>query len=307
MSSETGSLLDFGRGHWFEHLDAMRRFLWDPKALERLVGPSGLDLRAGALVADFGCGWGYLGHLLRHSVAPGGRIDGFDLSEELLDKARRRAREAGARGLRFELGDACGLDVDDNRYDRAICQTVLIHQSDPERVVREMARVVKPGGIVVAIEPDLCLAALSRRDDLVSDAHLLDLIAVQLHVNAGARACGAGHYTIGGSLPALFASAGLRAPRAWLNPTLCQCTPPYDAAGEQYRQLRLVQSEAQAAAAEWQALRPLFEAGDGDGALWQRTREAAEVVRVERRQRLLDGTCAITCTSALTVCVARVP
>ena len=97
-------LVDFGQPQWFDRLDSHRRFFWDRAAADLLTGPDGLDLRAGLLVADFGCGWGYLGHLMLPSLSPSGRVDGFDLSEELLDTARKRAKEVGTRQLRFELG-----------------------------------------------------------------------------------------------------------------------------------------------------------------------------------------------------------
>lgn len=303
----TEPLVDFGRPHWFEPPDDRRRFFWDRSAAAALTGPGGLDLRPGLLVCDVGCGWGYLGHLLLPSLSPGGRVDGFDLNEEALDTARRRTREAGARGLRFEPGDACALDLDPDRYDRAVCQTVLIHQSDPLRVLREMARVVKPGGLVVAIEPDLAVAALGRRDGAASTQQVLDATAVHLHVEVGAARSGAGQYALGGQLPSLFAHAGLESPRAWLNPTLCQCTPPYDAAGEAWRQVLLTRSEAASEDAEWQAIHPLFEAGGGDPALWRRARDGAERARQERRRRLVEGSCAVTSSEHLVVCVGRVP
>jgi SAM-dependent methyltransferase len=303
----TDRLLDFGHRAWFRGLDAPRLHVWDRDAADLLRGPAGLDLRPGLLVADVGCGWGYLGHLLLPALSPGGRVDGYDLSEELLALGRRRAKEAGTRGLRFAWGDGCGLDVDDDRYDRAVCQTVLVHQSDPVRVLREMARVVKPGGVVVAIEPDRSLAALSRcADGVTSPEHALDLLAVQRHIEAGTRSFGAGDPGLGLRLPALFAEAGLQAPHAWLNPTLIGGAPPYDPAAEAWRQAELAATEPDAHADAWTAVQPLYEAGGGGPDLWQRTLRGAETARVERRRRLLDGTLASLSTPALIVCVARV-
>ncbi len=206
-----------------------------------------------------------------------------------------------------ELGDACDLDVEHDRYDRAVCQTVLVHQGDARRILREMARVVKPGGLVVAIEPDLSRGAPIRQDGIATPEHELDCAAVQRHINAGAQAIGAGDYAVVSRLPALFSSVGLQAPRAWLNPTVIRCAPPWHAAGEAYRQVLLDRSHRGFEAEERQAMRPLFDAGGGDAVLWNRVVEGAEVCRQQRRRQLLAGTYASVVSSVLVVCVARAP
>jgi len=303
-------LLDFGRGHWFEHLDATRRFLWAPDALEDLLGPAVLDSRAGLRIADLGCGWGYLGHLLLDSVSPGGSIHGYDLSEELIARARSRAREASVgRRLRFELADCTRLeDVPDDRYDRAICQTLLIHLARPVEALAEMRRIVRPGGRVVAIEPDL-LAARASRHDCVDEEHpvLVELRSrVQSCIIQGGRRLGTGDYRIGPKLAGCMADAGLQEPRLLLNSTVYQCTPPYDEAAAAYRDFLLGQLTIEAFRAETESLRPLFDAGEGDPALWDELQLLEERLLPERRRRLVQGTCRFAATNALYVAVGLV-
>ncbi len=274
--------------------------------MQRLCGTGGLDLRPGLQVADLGCGWGYLGHLLLPSIAPGGRIDGFDLDDDALALGRSRARQVGARGLRFEPGAAASLDVDDDRYDRAVCQTLLIHQGDPLRVLQEMVRIVRPGGLVGVIEPDAALADAGIDDGIETDAQNRDRRAVAAVLRSGAQAVGAGDHGLGARLPELFADAGLQDVRVWLNPTVLRCIPGEHGSAEVWRRVLLRRTEARAFAERWKADHALFVAGGGDPALWERARLGADALRRERRRRLLDGTWAARQSLGLMVCVGRV-
>ena len=79
-------------------------------------------------------------------------ITGIDLAPEMLDKARARVKEAGLKniaGLR-EM-DAGNLDFPDNTFDTVVAMYVITVVPDPEKVMRELARVVKPGGEVMLV------------------------------------------------------------------------------------------------------------------------------------------------------------
>lgn len=64
------------------------------------------------------------------------------------------ADEGLAGCVRLVEGDATALPFDDDMFDAARCERVLMHLDDPTAALREMARVVRPGGRVVATEPD---------------------------------------------------------------------------------------------------------------------------------------------------------
>jgi len=309
MAPPPNRALDFGQGHWFGHLDESRRFLWASEDLPRLFEL--LGVRPGLQVTDFGCGWGYLGHLLMSGISPGGRVDGFDLHKSLLEKGRSRAKEVKLQGrLRFTEGDITALhDVPDDRYDLAICQTVLMHLSRPEEALDEMKRVVRPGGRVAAIEPDLFVARQSVMDsfDNVDPEAVKLRVEVDLHVLKGARVTGAGDYRIGTRLPGLFTEAGLESPQLWLNPQTYSCTPPYSQADQEFADfLKRAHAPEQhdGEAATW---RTLFDAGGGDPALWEALERHERPLRERHRRDLNEGTYRRVSTNALYVCVASVP
>jgi SAM-dependent methyltransferase len=120
--------------------------------------------RAGAVLLDVGCGTGEDAVALAALVAPGGRAIGVDASEAMIAEARRRADAAGETAVEFLRSDATALDLPDGAVDGARAERLLMHLDDPARAVAEMARVVRPGGAVVAAEPDWGTLAIDSDD-----------------------------------------------------------------------------------------------------------------------------------------------
>jgi SAM-dependent methyltransferase len=313
--------LDFGSGAWRRHLDDTRRFVWDDWAWRELfAGPQGLDLRPGLQVADLGCGWGFLGLRVAPAVRPGGAVLGFDLSEELVAEGRRRAKEAGlSREIRFEINDITRLDaIPDRRFDRAMCQSVLMHLSQPEDALREARRVLKPGGRMVAVEADVLAAVASRREGVAAspaeaapgaagdDARERLHLAVLSQVCDGARRTGAGDWRIGARLPSLFAAAGLRVVSHWINPRLHVLQPPYDEAARGLAEILLREESPESREGRLGTWQPLFLAGGGSPALWDEWQAAEDARRSSFLRALRDGTLALTWSSAFHVCVGLV-
>jgi len=79
-------------------------------------------------------------------------VVGIDAAQALVDTARRRM--AATTWVKVEQADAYHMAYPDNTFDVAHCERVLIHLEHPRLALREMARVVKPGGRIVAAEPD---------------------------------------------------------------------------------------------------------------------------------------------------------
>jgi len=110
-----------------------------------------LALKSGETVIDIGCGPGYLSESMAETVLPGGRVLGVDISEDLLEFARRRNKTSG---LSYRQGDAVALPEQDASFDVAISMQVLEYISDADRGMREMVRVLKPGGRALAVATD---------------------------------------------------------------------------------------------------------------------------------------------------------
>jgi SAM-dependent methyltransferase len=106
----------------------------------------------GQRVLEVGPGTGYYALEVAGWLLPGGRLDVFDLQQEMLDHTLRRAEERGLVNLVAMQGDARALPYADGTFDAAYLVTVLGEIPDQEAALRELARVVKPAGRVVVGE-----------------------------------------------------------------------------------------------------------------------------------------------------------
>lgn len=112
-----------------------------------------LQLAPGMSVLEIGCGLGRDVEAIATRVGPTGRVVGIDASHELIAKAIERTAAASL-PVRYEVGDAHALSFATDSFDAARVDRVLEHLADPAQAVRELARVVRPGGRLSAIEPD---------------------------------------------------------------------------------------------------------------------------------------------------------
>jgi SAM-dependent methyltransferase len=108
-----------------------------------------LEPRPGERVLEVGPGTGYYTLDAARWVAPGGELDIFDLQQEMLDHTMRRAGERGLPNITPTQGDARRLPYRDGSFDAAFLVTVLGEIPDQDAAVRELARVLKPGGRLV--------------------------------------------------------------------------------------------------------------------------------------------------------------
>jgi demethylmenaquinone methyltransferase/2-methoxy-6-polyprenyl-1,4-benzoquinol methylase len=110
------------------------------------------ELGPGASVLDVCCGTGDFALELSKRVAPGGHVVGCDFSEPMLDQAREKASARAAAGIRFEWADALALPYDAGRFDAVTVGFGVRNFADRERGLREMTRVLRPGGRLVILE-----------------------------------------------------------------------------------------------------------------------------------------------------------
>lgn len=101
---------------------------------------------SGASWIEIACGPGLISRALGRRVKS---VTGVDLTEAMLAQARRAAGEEGVENVSFLLGDATSLEFDDSSFDGAITRFSFHHIPAPVRVLREMARVVRPDGWIV--------------------------------------------------------------------------------------------------------------------------------------------------------------
>jgi SAM-dependent methyltransferase len=103
-------------------------------------------LRSGETVVDVGCGAGFDTLIAAAMVGPSGRVIAIDMTEAMRRKAAAAAREVGYRNVDIREGYAEALPVDDKSADVLISNGVINLTPDKERVMREVYRVLKPGG-----------------------------------------------------------------------------------------------------------------------------------------------------------------
>ena len=103
-------------------------------------------LSPGEYVVDIGSGAGIDSLIASRLVAPFGKVVGVDMTPAMLEKARRAVLESGFDNVEFREGYAEALPVEDGWADVVISNGVLNLMPDKKAALREMARVLKPGG-----------------------------------------------------------------------------------------------------------------------------------------------------------------
>lgn len=104
------------------------------------------ELAEGEVVLDLGSGGGIDVLLSAKRVGPGGKAYGLDMTDEMLELARRNAAEAGAENVEFLKGDIESIPLPDSSVDVIISNCVINLSADKRRVLAEAYRVLKPGG-----------------------------------------------------------------------------------------------------------------------------------------------------------------
>jgi ubiquinone/menaquinone biosynthesis C-methylase UbiE len=111
-----------------------------------------LGLEAGERVLEIGPGTGYYTLDMAEWTGPDGRIEIFDLQQEFLDHVGARAAARGLANIVPTQGDATALPYDDASMDAVVLTAVLGEIPDPIAALREIRRVLKPGGRLVVGE-----------------------------------------------------------------------------------------------------------------------------------------------------------
>jgi len=119
---------------------------WRERAADRA------ELAPGDTALDACCGTGDLALELARRVGPAGTVIGSDFSDRMLELAREKAARRGATGVRFEWGDALDLSYEDRSFDAVSVGFGVRNFADVELGLRELARVLKPGGRLVILE-----------------------------------------------------------------------------------------------------------------------------------------------------------
>ena len=159
-----------------------------------------LDLRPSDRVLDAGCGSGHITRTIA-AVVPQGQVTGVDREPRYIEYARRRTIAEGTPNIAFVEGNLLDLPFDNDNFDVVWSKHVLQWVAKPTQALIEFARVVRPGGRVIAANFDGFLLQHFPEDTIVQ-------ANTQRWFDAAKDEMGFDN-SIGRKLPSLFQAAGL--------------------------------------------------------------------------------------------------
>ena len=110
-----------------------------------------INLKPGERVIDIGCGPGFLCMSMAAAVGPTGHVVGIDISEDLIDFA---TKNKSSLAIEYRVGNATPLPVEPAQFDVAVSTQVIEYVADADAALREIARVVRPGGRAFIVDTD---------------------------------------------------------------------------------------------------------------------------------------------------------
>ena len=125
--------------------EALRQRFYPPQfkgMYQRFEAALQETIPSGSLVLDAGCG---SGRIFRYELAAGCRVVGVDIGDEMRDNPNVQLRARG---------DIAALPFRDASFDALLASHVMEHLPEPQRALAEMARVLKPGGVVLLLTPN---------------------------------------------------------------------------------------------------------------------------------------------------------
>lgn len=126
---------------------------------------SAMHLDAMQCVLDLGCGTGVAARALAQHPSFTGQLTGIDVSPYLIAAAQRFSEEAGTgERIAFQVGDSRRLDLPDEQFDAVIAHTLVSHVDDPLAVLKQAARLVKPGGWAGIFDGDYASLTFSHAE-----------------------------------------------------------------------------------------------------------------------------------------------
>lgn len=240
--------------HSADQFGPQRDFWWHRDFLDLMA--TRWRLHEAASLADIGCGQGHWSRLLYPYLRAPARLTGIDREPRWVAEAALNFRHAfphvAPNQFTFVEGDATKIPLPDNSFDAVTCQTVLMHLERPIDALREMLRILHPGGLLVCVEPNnlwnyLTFTSLTAAEPVETIVRRFEF---WLRYHRGKIAATQGDHTIGDLLPRYFAQLGLTEIAVHQSDRAASLFPPYDSP-EQQALIEQEQSAKSSATGQW--------------------------------------------------------
>ncbi len=198
-----------------------RSFWWNQDYLELLA--ERVDFTQVKSALDVGCGKGAWTFVISDLLPKEAEIIGIDQEAQWVEGIMPPSSR-----FSFKVADAHNLPFEDESFDLVTCQTLLMHVQDHTRVLKEMARVLKPGGLLILAEPNNManLSASNTAQRELSLEEKVDVARLYLTCQEGKEVCGEGFSSIGPHLGYLLPSSVVYL-HSFMSEKMMVLTPPY--------------------------------------------------------------------------------
>lgn len=157
-------------------------------------------LQEGSIVWDIGCGSGAMTECIAKVVGPKGHVYAMDISEEQINTTKIHLTNAGYQNVSYMVGDIDACDTSDlDKADIVHCRFLLMHVKNPADVLRRMANLLKPGGVLCVQESSMNSLVDTCGNEAVGQFHQLLIKYGQQRGN---------DYNIGRKIPDLCSGLG---------------------------------------------------------------------------------------------------
>jgi ubiquinone/menaquinone biosynthesis C-methylase UbiE len=223
--------------HSADQFGPQRDFWWNPDFLDLMA--TRWRLREASSLADIGCGLCHWSRLLYPYLKAPARFAAVDREPRWVAQTEQHFRRAfpqvPSELLTFRQGEATQIPLSDNAFDIVTCQTLLMHLDRPADALKEMFRILRPGGLLVCVEPNnlwnyLAFTSLTSRESVEVIVRRFEF---WLRYHRGKQAEGQGDHTIGDLLPGYFAQEGLQDIQVYQSDRVAALLPPYAAPEQQ--------------------------------------------------------------------------
>jgi len=219
--------------HSEEYFGDQRDFWWHRDFIQLMA--KRWHLQKFKTILDVGSGQGHWGLTLFPLLNKDAVLTGIEPEAKWREIANQRARQFDLNNrVTYIDGVAESIPFPDNSFDMVTCQTVLIHVAEPIMALSEMKRVLKPDGLLVAVEPNnsVPLIILNNLIWKCSADDIAALIKFQIICERGKEALKEGNNMRGDLLPYYFSQIKVREISIYLSDMADFLIPPYNSARE---------------------------------------------------------------------------